>query len=68
MICFQSILSEMNSQSPYHHCPGSFVCFITKVKELCRVFVHLISVHGVSILSSELVRVNENKNRGDYCP
>ena len=68
MICFQSILSEMNRKSPYYYFPGSFVCFTIKVNELCRVFVHLISVHSVSILSSELVRVNENKNRGDYCP
>ena len=68
IVNIQSILSEVNLQPPYNYFPGSFVFFFTiKVNDLCRVFVHLINVHGVSILSSELLRVNENKNRWDYC-
>lgn len=67
IVNIQSILSEVNLQPPYNYFPGSFVFFTIKVNDLCRVFVHLINVHGVSILSSELVCVNENKNRWDYC-
>ena len=51
IVNIQSILSEVNLQPPYNYFPGSFVFFTIKVNDLCRVFVHLINVHGVSILS-----------------
>lgn len=67
MICFQSILSEMNLQPLINIFLVVLFVLLLKLTNFAVFLYILINVHCVSILSSELVCVNENKNRGDYC-
>ena len=70
MICFQSILSEVNLQPPYIFnifLVGLFVLLL-KLTNFAVFLYILINVHCVFYSLFKLVCVNENKNRGDYCP
>ena len=68
IVNIQSILSEVNLQPLINIFLVVLFVLLLKLTNFAVFLYILINVHCVFYSLFKLVCVNENKNRGDYCP